>query len=44
MLTVRSNLCGYSDANIHVKRIITVPNTAGAGADLNNTNYAQDVV
>ena len=35
---VNSNLCDYSDANIHVKGTITVPNTAGTGANVNNTN------
>ena len=35
---VNSNLFDYSDANIHVKGTITVPNTAGAGANVNNTN------
>ena len=35
---IRSNLCYYSDANILVKKTITVPNTAAAGAEVNNTN------
>ena len=35
---IKSNLCDYSDAYIHVKGTITVPNTAGAAAALNNTN------
>ena len=34
----RSNLCNYSDAYIYVKAIRTVPNTAAAGAAVNNTN------
>ena len=34
---IRSNLCDYSDAYIHVKGTITVPNTT-AGAAVNNTN------
>ena len=34
---VRSNLCDYSDAYIHVKETITVPNF-GTAADLNNRN------
>ena len=33
-----SSLCDYSDAYILVKGIITVNNTAAAGADANNTN------
>ena len=37
-LFVRSNLCDYSDAYIHFKGTITVPNTAGAGAAVNNIN------
>ena len=35
---IRSNLCGYSKACIHVKRAIAVPNTAAAGAAVNNTD------
>ena len=35
---IRSNLCDYSDAYILVKRTITVPNKATAGAAVNNTN------
>ena len=35
---IRSNLCYYSDANILVKKTITVSNTAAAGAEVNNTN------
>ena len=35
---IRSNLCDYSDAYILVKRTITVPNKAAAGAAVNNTN------
>ena len=35
---IRSNLCNYSDAYILVKGTITVPNTAAAGAPVNNTN------
>ena len=34
---IRSNFCDYSDAHIHVKGTITVPNTAGEGAAVNNT-------
>ena len=34
----RSNLYDYSDADILVKGTITVPNTAAAGAAVNNTN------
>ena len=35
---IRSNLCNYSDPYITVKRTMTVPNTAAAGAAVNNTN------
>ena len=35
---IRSNLCDYSDAYKHVKGIITVPNTAGVGEAVINTN------
>ena len=35
---IRSNVCDYSDVYIHVKRTITVPNTAAAIALVNNTN------
>ena len=35
---MRSNLCDYCDAYILVKGTITVPNTAAAGAVVNNTN------
>ena len=34
----KSSLCDYSDAYILVKGTIIVNNTAGAGADANNTN------
>ena len=37
-VTIRSSLCNYSDAYILVKGTITVPNTAAAGAAVNNTN------
>lgn len=33
-----SNLCDYSDANILVKRTITVTNTTATSVDLNNAN------
>ena len=33
---LRSGLCDYSDAYIRVSAIITVPNTAAAGAVTNN--------
>ena len=36
--TLKSSLCDYSDAYIHVKGTITVNNTAAADADANNTN------
>ena len=35
---IRSRLCDYSDAYILVKRTITVPNMAPAGAAVYNTN------
>ena len=35
---IRSNVCDYSDVYIHVKRTITVPNTAATIALVNNTN------
>ena len=35
---IKSNLFDYSDAYIHVKGNITVPNTAVSGAAVNNTN------
>ena len=35
---LKSSLCDYSDADILVKAIITVNNTAVADADANNTN------
>ena len=35
---IKSSLCDYSDAYIHIKGTITVNNTATAGADANNTN------
>ena len=38
MSMIRSHLCHYSDAYIHVKGPTTVPNTASAAAPVNNTN------
>ena len=35
---LESSLCNYSDAHILVKGNVSVNNTAGAGADANNTN------
>ena len=35
---LKSSLCDYSDAYIHVRGTITVNNTAAAHADVNNTN------
>ena len=35
---LKSSFCDCSDAYIHVKRTITVNNTAAADADANNTN------
>ena len=37
-LMIRSNLCDYSDAYIHVKGTIKVPNTSAQGAAPNNRN------
>ena len=34
---MRSNLYGYSDTYIHVKRTITIPNTSCTGVAVNNT-------
>ena len=35
---IRSNLCDYSKAYIHVKRAIAVLNMAAAGAAVKNTD------
>ena len=35
---LKSSLCDYSDAYIHVRGTITVNNTAAADVDANNTN------
>ena len=35
---IRSSLCDYSDVCILIKGTATVPNTAAAGAAVNNTN------
>ena len=35
---ITSNLCDYSDAQIHAKATVTVPNTAADAAPLNSTN------
>ena len=35
---MRSSLCDYSYKYIHVKRTITIPNSAVAGAAANDTN------
>ena len=35
---LRSSLCDYSDAYVHVKGTITINNTAAADDDANNTN------
>ena len=37
-IMLKSSLCDYSDAYVHVKGTITVNNTAVADADANNTN------
>ena len=34
---IRSSFCGYSDAYVLVEGTITVPNSAAAGAAVNNT-------
>ena len=38
MTMLRSSLCDYSNAYIHIKGTITVNNTAGQGAAATNTN------
>ena len=38
---IKSNLCDYSDSYILAKGTITSPNTAAAGAVVNNTNKKQ---
>ena len=35
---IKSNLCDYSNAYILINRTIAAPNTAAAGAAVNNTN------
>ena len=35
---LKLSLCNYSDAYTHVKRIVTVPNTAAAAINANNTD------
>ena len=40
---IRSNLCHYSDAYIHVKGPITVPHTTSAAAPVNNTNKKSNI-
>ena len=35
---IRSHLCDYSDAYIHVKATLTVPGTAAQRAAVNNVN------
>ena len=35
---IRSNLCDYSDAYIHVKATITVPSTAAQSTPVSSTN------
>ena len=35
---IRSNICDYSNAYIHIKATMTVPNIATATAPVNNTN------
>ena len=37
-IMIKSSLCDYSEAYIHVKGTITVDNAAAADADANNTN------
>ena len=36
-LVIKSNLCDYSDAYIHVKATVAVPNIAATAAPINNT-------
>ena len=35
---IRSSLCDYSDAQIHIKATTTIQKTAGQGAAVNDTN------
>ena len=35
---LKSNLCDYSDAYVHVKETVTVNDTAAADADASNIN------
>ena len=35
---IRPNLCDFSDACIHLKSTVTVPNTESAAEPVNNTN------
>ena len=35
---LKSSLCDYSDAYLHVKENITIPKTAAVGAAANNAN------
>ena len=37
-MMLKSSLCDYSDVHILVKRTMTVPNTATAGATANDAN------
>ena len=37
---IRSNLCDYSDAQIHVRTTITVPNRVAQGSVVKSTNKA----
>ena len=36
-LVIKSNLCDYSDAYIHAKATIAVPNMAATASPINNT-------
>ena len=40
---IRSGLCDYSDAHIHVKGTITMPNVVATGAAVNNTNKKSNI-
>ena len=40
---LKSSLCDYSDAYIHVKGTISVNNTAAAGAAVNNNNNKKEI-
>ena len=41
---IRSNICNYSDAYIHVKGPITIPNTGVQSTNGNNVNKKLKIV